>query len=204
MSVFIRLFNGRNFAPQTATESDIDLSAMVHSIAQLPRWHGHQRRFVSVAEHSVLVALAAAFDLGRPDLGKQALLHDLHESVSGGDVPAPYKRLTEFQGLVEFEKKVAALTRRAFGLPEELDEQVHVADRIVRATEARTNMVGSLEGFGLTELSSRFLALQFWSSEDAERVFLELFRKISVDEAREGAPTWHQRMKRDYPGLVFG
>jgi hypothetical protein len=198
MSGLIRLFNGKNFRASAPNLRDVDVESFAHSIAQLPRFLGHQKRFVSVAEHSVLVAMVVGTELHRPDLGREALMHDLHECVSGGDIPTPYKKLPQFQGLVAFEKQMAEIVRTALGLPLELSEPVKRADSILLSTEVLANMNGSVEEFALEHEPTTLFKLQFWDSETAEKRFLETLEFIYSYPTSD----WPKRMLQKNPELL--
>jgi|SRR5208282_2380855 len=67
---------------------EVNVADVAHGLAHICRFAGHVNRFISVAEHSVIVSrLAARVD---PTLALPALWHDAHEAYIG-DMPKPLK-----------------------------------------------------------------------------------------------------------------
>jgi hypothetical protein len=86
---FIETYTGRKFYPM-ADEPEFDVEDIAHSLSMICRYNGHGRHFMSVAEHSVLVALVMKeLRLGNPWEG---LFHDATEAYLS-DIPAPFKQL---------------------------------------------------------------------------------------------------------------
>lgn len=171
----IRLFNGTNFAfenPQDYREFDVE--SLAHSLAQLPRFLGHQRNFVSVAEHSVLVSLVLEHELRREDLAFEGLMHDAHEPLSGGDVPRPFKRSRAFDGFNEFERRTATRLRATFRLPSKLDPLVAKADLMVFAAEVEQNMNGPRGDFECPYPAAK-VELRYWDWREAKYQFLKRY-----------------------------
>lgn len=171
----IRLFNGTNYAfenPQDYREFDVE--SLAHSLAQLPRFLGHQRNFVSVAEHSVLVSLVLERELRRKDLAFEGLMHDAHEPLSGGDVPRPFKRSRAFDGFNEFERRTATQLRATFRLPSKLDPITTQADLMVFAAEVEQNMNGPRGDFECPYPAAK-IELQYWDWREAKYQFLQRY-----------------------------
>lgn len=177
-SLFIRLFNGKNFEFESPCIEPIHVESVAHSAAQLPRFCGHQREFVSVAEHSVLVSRVLEDELQRRDLAFEGLLHDFHEPLSGGDIPRPFKRSRFFAGANELEAQVASRVRAWFALPEKLTPLVHQADLMVFAAEVQQNMNGPQEDFHCPYPSAQ-IKLRFLDWKQAKKAFLLRFYELS-------------------------
>lgn len=80
-------FTGRKIYALHLTVNDIDIHDIANSLAMQVRYRGHCKQFVSIAQHSVLVARCAS-----PENRLRALLHDAHEAYSPfGDVARPDK-----------------------------------------------------------------------------------------------------------------
>jgi 5'-deoxynucleotidase YfbR-like HD superfamily hydrolase len=63
---------------------------VAHGLAYVCRFAGHVSRYMSVAEHSIIVSRLAASM--RPELALAALWHDAHEAYMG-DMPKPLKNM---------------------------------------------------------------------------------------------------------------
>lgn len=114
---------------------DIDPLDIAHSLALQCRYGGHCPRFLSVAEHSLLVAEVVARE--HPELALAALLHDAGELV--GDFPSPLKKLLLVPLSVE---RLADRDRVNLGSFSELDE-------MWRAAAFRRFGIGDENGPGL-------------------------------------------------------
>jgi 5'-deoxynucleotidase YfbR-like HD superfamily hydrolase len=105
--------SGRRFNLLEPCIADVALQDIAHALALTPRFGGHCNAFLSVAQHSILVAdLVAVHEPG--SLAQQvALLHDASEAYLV-DMPAPIKRhLPDFKRI---EDRVQAVVFEAFGL----------------------------------------------------------------------------------------
>lgn len=82
----IRLFTGRLVDPFNLSLSDVCIEDIAHALAHIPRFGGHARVFLSVAQHSLWVAKRL------PNHLKLAgLLHDASEAYLL-DIPSPIKK----------------------------------------------------------------------------------------------------------------
>jgi hypothetical protein len=98
----------------------IDVEAIAHSLGMLCRFTGHVDRFLSVAQHSVLVS-----HLCPPEHALTGLLHDATEAFVG-DVASPLKRL--LPAYQEIEQRIWVAVTEAFDLPIDLPAEVKDAD----------------------------------------------------------------------------
>ena len=105
---------GNNVEPLSLSVSDIRLDDFAAALSKICRYGGHTSRFYSVAEHSVLLAVALPNHLRRA-----ALLHDVSEAYVG-DMPSPLKaRIPQFE---EIERPIIEAVFKRYNVPiEELD-----------------------------------------------------------------------------------
>lgn len=133
----------------------IVLQDVAVGLSRRARWSGQTRSFLSVAEHSIAVAMRAeqlAAEAGMPHSLRSAasvggLVHDASEAYFP-DVPSPLKPHL-FVGKETFaavEERLLRVVRRVVGLPETWWEQVAPlvkrADREILRIEADTQMHG--------------------------------------------------------------
>lgn len=127
--------------------SQIQIVDVVHGLAGCGRYANQSPRWISVAEHSWLVAAACAVtyaDLSRGDpvafrlLQLRALLHDASEAYLV-DLPAPIKHQPIMAGYREVEARMQAVIFERFGLdpadPMGHDPMVKVIDTAIRTEE---------------------------------------------------------------------
>lgn len=105
------------FAPDQFRPREVRMSDIMDGISKICRYNGQINEFYSVAEHSVLVSRMAAL-AGDTDAELPALMHDVHEYVSG-DYPTPHKDMVP--GLVAFEDQYMETVRDALDLPPSTD-----------------------------------------------------------------------------------
>lgn len=194
--VWQRMLSGRRLDLADPSPFDIEIGDIAHGLARVARWNGQTRgaHAFSVAQHSVLVEQIAA--MARPSLPAAdrlaALLHDAPEYVVG-DMISPFKVLVggEYK-LVEARLQAAIHLR--FGLPAErpaaLTDIIKTADRVAAFFEAT-----ELAGFTDAEATKFFgrprgvqrarLALEPWTTAEAERQFLERFDVLSAAMASD-------------------
>lgn len=106
------------------------IDACATSLSRISRFNGNALAFVSVAQHSVLVAAIAVG--ARPvdqSLARLALYHDAHEAITG-DVPTPVKRAIGAPWF-DFEHRIEGALRRVLELPDDdhAVQTVKLADR---------------------------------------------------------------------------
>lgn len=78
-----------NFAQNNP--EDVDIVDIANSLGQIPRFGGHLKRPLSVAQHSVTVASTIMKDKDDKELAFTGLLHDAHEAYVG-DITLPFKK----------------------------------------------------------------------------------------------------------------
>lgn len=169
---WIHTYSGRQFYPFDPRAEDVILGDIAHALSNLCRFTGHVSQFYSVAEHSVHVSRLVP---RRHALA--GLLHDASEAYVA-DLSGPVKHSPELATYREVEAKVQAVILEAFGLPPVLPREVHEADRLMGALEARQlflHFPGSwAEGLELPGFS--VVGLRPGPAED---IFLDRFREIT-------------------------
>lgn len=141
-AIYMSTAAGRKFFPFDPTPDQVNIKTVAHHLACQGRWNGatqhrtySNRIFYSVAEHSVYVARYIQFELGRPDLALEALLHDAPEAYVG-DMIRPLKYADEFrEPFKAIEDRVEEAVCKAFGLQHPLPDEVKIADDAVCAAE---------------------------------------------------------------------
>jgi hypothetical protein len=124
----IELADGSEFLIAHTTHFNIENIA--HSLSMLCRFTGNSKRFYSVGQHSILVALLMRHYGGDPIEG---LLHDASESIAN-DLATPLKR--NCSGYAWIEKNIEHRIRRHFGLPSHKTPECQWADSIALFMEA--------------------------------------------------------------------
>lgn len=128
---FTSTFTGRRFWPLDPRPEDIDLRDIARALSMQCRWGGHVREFISVAQHSVLVA--EHLPVG---LALRGLLHDAAEAYLV-DVPSPIKKYLIGYGKIE--ARLLSVIGERFGIPylDVMTEEVRIEDVRALATEQR-------------------------------------------------------------------
>jgi hypothetical protein len=160
---WIQTAAGHQFWPIDPRASEIVPEDIAHALSMLCRFGGHCLRFYSVAEHSVLLARAAA-----PEHRLWALLHDATEAYLV-DVPRPLKPF--LIGYREAEDKIALAVCERFGLPIKMPGEVKAADTRILTDERQQNMAPAPKPWS-TDTQPLGVTLQFWSPEQAKREFM--------------------------------
>lgn len=117
----------------------IDISDIGHALSHLCRFTGHVSRFMSVAEHSVMVSnLVPAQD------ALAGLLHDATEAYVG-DVARPLKQLLPDYKVIE--DRIWLVIAERFSLDPQLPASVKEADNISLMWERRDLLAGSADAW---------------------------------------------------------
>lgn len=126
----IRTWSGKLVRPLALRHEDIDLEDIAHALSNKCRFNGHCK-FISVAQHSVLVAkkLHASLQLW-------GLLHDASEAYLD-DLVKPLKELPEFAFYKQAEKNAMRIICERFDLPIQEPEEVKRVDYRMYLTERR-------------------------------------------------------------------
>jgi hypothetical protein len=117
----IGTLNGHTIDPFNPDPGEIDIEDIAHSLAFQVRFCGHVSRFMSVAQHCVLVSRLCETLEGQ----RWGLLHDAAEAYIS-DVPKPLKKhLPLFQ---EVEDRVLQAIGQRFNLPWPMPKEVKIND----------------------------------------------------------------------------
>ncbi len=153
----------------------IEIEDIAVGLSRECRFAGQTRAFYSVAQHSVLASriVPEAFAL-------EALLHDATEAFIR-DLPYPLKTLLpEYRRI---ERGLDLAIRLRFGLPETPSREVHLADRILLATEKRDLMPVDPTPWNILEgIEPLSDPIDPWSSVRSMGLFLHRFLELSVNE----------------------
>ena len=168
---------GRRFNLLNPCAADVALEDIAHALALTPRFGGHCTEFLSVAQHSILVAdLVRVREPG--SLAQQvALLHDASEAYLV-DMPAPIKRyLPDFKII---EDRVQDIVFDAFGLAElarRLKPVIKAADTLALQWEQRD--FGPY-GAWLTVADLDLPTISALEPGPAEAAFLDRFKEAAA------------------------
>lgn len=173
---FMQTFTGRKYWPMSPRPHEVYIEDIAHSLSLQCRYAGHCIKFLSVAEHSVLIArhLAAKH---APEVALAGLLHDAPEAYCV-DIPRPLKPYLTNYRAIEQDKWLAIAAR--FGLSKELPREVHDADNRIIADE-----LVNLREMPWHAKHDRPLGvkLRYWSPEEAELEFLATFDALMAGRA---------------------
>lgn len=112
---WITLPDGHEMSLSWPRHDDIDVRRLAHSISQIVRFNGATCRPYSVAEHSLLVLHIARHHLGLDVHGQlAALVHDLHEAITGDQASPTKAEIGPGWGF--FEAKMERLVIEKLGL----------------------------------------------------------------------------------------
>ena len=184
-----RMLSGRRLDLLDPSALDIEIEDIAHGLARVARWNGQTKgdHAFSVAQHCLLVERIAA-EL-RPKAARAfrlaCLLHDAAEYVIG-DLISPFKAAVGLD-YKAFESRLLKAIHVRFGLLAEIPDAdtllIKRADRIAAYFEAT-----QLAGFTITEARKIFgipkgahiPKLTPLPATDAQRLYLEQFRRLSV------------------------
>jgi 5'-deoxynucleotidase YfbR-like HD superfamily hydrolase len=184
------MLSGRRLDLLDPSPLDIEIADIAHGLARVARWNGQTggAHPFSVAQHCLVVERLVQ-EL-RPGLAREdrlaALLHDAPEYVVG-DLISPFKAAVGID-YKDFEGMLLAAIHIRFGLsphiPEDVAKLIKRADRLSAYHEA-TQLAGFEAGearnfFGRPPARLRTPKLVPLSASEAERHFLERFRRLAV------------------------
>lgn len=174
---FMQTFTGRKYWPMDPRPHEVHIEDIAHSLSLQCRYAGHCIKFLSVAEHSVLIARSLAAKHA-PEVALAGLLHDAPEAYCV-DIPRPLKPyLTNYK---EIEQKNWLAIAARFQLDRELPREVHDADNRIIADE----LVNMREMPWHARYAGKELGvkLRYWSPEEAELEFLATFDALMAGRA---------------------
>ena len=143
----IETYSGTVFDVVKPDSSLISPEDIAHSLSLQCRFNGHTDNFYSVAEHSIRVHDAIAYDDHVADFRIAGLLHDASEAYVC-DIPRPLKKA--LPSYVEIEKKVQEEVWRRFNvvITEGTEQVVKAYDQMLLCAEAKCLMPSGGEDWG--------------------------------------------------------
>jgi len=159
---------GRQFWPMDPRPHEVFIEDIAHALAMICRFGGHCSRFYSVAEHSVLIARAAAHE--------HKLWALLYEAAEGyiGDKIRPLKPY--LGGYREAEQKIMRAICVRFNLQLDLPPSIKALDLALLMDERDQAMVEPPQPWDV-DVAPLGVTLEFWSPARAKREFLSAFKK---------------------------
>lgn len=162
--------SGNVFFPTSPEPKEIHIADIAHSLSMLTRFNGHCRWFYSVAQHCVIMSNAVS-----PEYALEALMHDAAEAYIG-DLVRPVK--AHCPDWCEIDKRLDAVIRAKFGLPEAMSAEVRHWDNVMCATEKRDLLNPSMADWaGLPEPAP--FRIEPWPQEYAKYRFLERYNELT-------------------------
>jgi len=125
---YITTYTGRTVHFDDPDPESIDIRDIAHALSNQCRFAGHTRRFYSVAEHSIYVAMQC------PGFHLEGLLHDAAEAYMV-DMPTPIKRL--IPNYKDYENRLMTAIADKFKLAYPLPDVIHDADTAQLVIEAK-------------------------------------------------------------------
>lgn len=126
---WFQTYTGKRFYPFNPRAEDVDVADIAHALSNICRFGGHVKKFLSVAEHCIMVSHLVP----REDR-LVALLHDATEAYVG-DMVRPLK-----QGFPDYravERRIWKCIADKFNVPVKMPDTVKRADNIALVTEAK-------------------------------------------------------------------
>jgi len=179
-------YTGRKVFPLDLKPEDICLRDVAHALAGRMRYMAHC--WVSVAQHSVVVARCAQAAGAPADIIKYALCHDAHEAYFP-DTPRPLKQDPRMAWFLEIESKAQDIVLEGLGVPKPAQEdydRIHLLDIAVCHAEARSGFSGIHADWRFPPLDKRLEAivnpayLTLWDPATAEKRFLKTCRAFGI------------------------
>ena len=191
---WIQTMKGTRFDLLEPDPAMLDIEEIAHALSLLCRFTGHVRQFMSVAQHSVMVArIIERLDDGvhlNSQLAYDGLMHDATEAYVG-DVARPLKRL--LPDYKRIEDGIAGAIAQRFSVTNPLPELVKVADNVSLLWERRDLMALPPESW--SEESVIALVpdeiLVPWEPKTAEHMFLGTFERLSPRNSIQEGTTSH-------------
>lgn len=172
---WMQTYTGARFYPMDPCAEEVNPVDIAHSLSLLCRYNGHIDRFLSVAEHCVLLSRAV-----EPEDALWALLHDATEAYVG-DMVRPLK--IQQPSFVQAEDRVMAAICGRFGLGLEMplgvksaDSRIILNERAVLMPRAQ-NVWKSLEG-----LDPLPVVITGWQPREAELAYFARLQELGAIE----------------------
>ncbi len=168
----MQTFTGRAFYPMDPRVEDIDPADIAHALSLICRYGGHINRFMSVAEHCVLMSYAVA-----PENALWALVHDATEAYMG-DMIRPLKQ--SMPAYRAAEDRLMAVICERFGIDPVCPAEVKQADLRILHDERAALMSASPQSWGSLEgVPPLGVTVEGWSPADAESEYSARLRQLT-------------------------
>jgi hypothetical protein len=174
MEPWIETFTGQKFWYTGEGPEGIEIEDIAHALSHSCRFTGHCKKFLSVAEHSVLVS----DHFIDPKKALWALLHDASEAYLA-DMASPVKQLLpEYKAL---ERKIMGRIAKRFDLPDLFweDEEIKKADWAQLRSEAKWLLPSGGKDWYFPEGTERGSPPMGWQPTAAEKEFLHAFKELT-------------------------
>jgi uncharacterized protein len=180
---FIQTVSGRRVNPFEPDPAELEIGDIANALANQCRFGGHCFPYLSVAQHSCVVADLMLERGGSADDALWALLHDASEAYLV-DLPHPIKHRSELGRLyAEAEKPLQDAIIARFELSPEPPASLKPLDRAVLATERRAVSDEAWHWPELDGFEALDLEIDPWPPERAKEEFLERFGRFESARA---------------------
>lgn len=163
------------------TEADVNIHTIAHGLALTNRWAGQSRFPVSVAQHSITLALVTPQILAEQNkitseeeydtIAAVALMHDAAEAYMHDITRSLKPRLSEYQ---ELEEHILQTIFNRYELPYEDIERIKPFDDALGSAEQAQLFANP----GMLLVPPLNVEIQEWSWRYAESQFLDAFGKL--------------------------
>lgn len=168
---WMQTYTGRRFFPLDPRPEDVDPVDIAHSLSMQCRYNGHSRKFMSVAEHCVLISQVVT-----PTNALWALLHDATEAYVG-DMIRPLKlHMPEYRAV---EDRVMLAIAERFGLDPMMPAEVHAADRRILLDE-RAALFDRPAGDWQIDGEPFGVTIRAWRPREARRQYLKRLSELTA------------------------
>jgi len=171
----ITTYTGLKVNPLNLQKSDIKIADIAHALALCNRFAGHTRFPISVAQHSFY----ASYLVSGTGYELQALLHDASEAYLG-DVTSDLKHSSEMIVYRSIEQRTQRLIYDVFNCPEEENQVVKTADKLLAQYEHYLGFKHSqkLSQDDVKKVSSFYVTE--WTWRRTESSFLQRFKQLFI------------------------
>lgn len=162
------------------TQEDLSLEPLAKAIAHLNRFTGHAGVY-TVAQHCVYMTRILRNEGHDEEVQRGALVHDLHEAITG-DVSSPVKRVLG-EAWSEFERVHMQNIERQFDVRFIDVKPIHEADMRICVTEAN-QLLGGTVGPGWPDVDPYQIDITPWSPGRAFDEYLREAVRVGLGEVR--------------------
>lgn len=167
----ILTYSGKKFYPTNPSPGDVRIADIAHSLSNICRFTGHVRTLYSVAEHCVRASHCVP-----KEHAFATLMHDASEAYCN-DLSTPIKHSEPLAGYRQLEKKILIAIGEHFKVDWDAhSEQIHFADQVMLASEARDLLPGSNIPKDATVVPYRIIP---WTPHQAKQEFLRRYFELT-------------------------